>query len=85
MSDLTDFLIARIAEDEASIDRRDQTWESVTRDTAEVEAKRRIVERLGWWLDDPNPDPDPIGILFIAQQMASVYADHPDYRDEWRP
>ena len=41
---------------------------------AECEAKRRIVENA----QDPGDD------LFVAI-LALPYADHPDYREEWRP
>jgi hypothetical protein len=41
---------------------------------ADVEAKRRIVE---WDAEQPVDR----GVLNI---LASVYADHPDYREEWR-
>ena len=41
---------------------------------AECEAKRRIVQNA----QDPGDD------LFVAI-LALPYADHPDYREEWRP
>jgi hypothetical protein len=114
---ITEFLLARIAEDEDDaqdayydgqrwvpeeeavvaadrdlepalfLDRkRDAThaanW-SPARVLAECEAKRRIVADR----------PLPIGHFWDGQRaqhdnalrfLASVYADHPDYRDEWR-
>ncbi|MEV7584406.1 DUF6221 family protein [Streptomyces erythrochromogenes] len=56
---------------------------------AEVEAKRRIIadyeryvaERrraMGGWDSYPGESP-------ILAALAAVYADHPDYRDDWRP
>lgn len=56
---------------------------------AEVEAKRELLadyerfvaERrrmMGGW--DSYPEPSPVLTAF-----ATVYADHPDYRPEWRP
>lgn len=56
---------------------------------AEVEAKRVLLadyerfvaERrrmMGGW--DSYPEPSPVLMAFAA-----VYADHSDYRDEWRP
>ncbi|MFD9047667.1 DUF6221 family protein [Streptomyces zaomyceticus] len=56
---------------------------------AEVEAKRQIIKQheryaaerrrmMGGW--DPQSDDSP-----ILAALATVYADHPDYRDEWRP
>jgi hypothetical protein len=114
-SDLTDFLLARIAEDQhfGTHDRHlAKRWD------AECEAKRRIVERYSTCLaenerntadheafvaaggsefDEPDPvfytpidrtrttDPfEAAGLAFAVQALALPYADHPDYRDEWR-
>ncbi|MDR7253693.1 hypothetical protein J2X46_002683 [Nocardioides sp. BE266] len=100
MSDLTDFLLARVAED-ADVARvagasdpssRSSIWTSLRsgragvcdhgprgsveiqpdRVVAECEAKRLIVKR--WGGHDP-----------IIRLLALPYADHPDYREEWRP
>lgn len=86
---ITEFLLARIAEDESAADRvefrpyvGDGVPQSLTdRVLAECEAKRRIVEvaryapeGAGGW-----------GFRRTLRALASVYADHPDYRDEWRP
>ena len=30
-------------------------------------------------------DGDPYGVERTLRHLASIYADHPDYRDEWRP
>lgn len=117
MTDLAEFLLARIAEDEANwravLDReREGTPATLvhgehwaTRVLAECSAKRKIVERhkpvrswsggalqcehcadlchsrSGLGCEDPDapyPCPD-------IRDLASVYADHPDYREEWRP
>lgn len=68
---------------------------------AECEAKRRIVEMhradgapvvdlLGmeyefcWTCSDSGPDAQAWPCDTI-KALAAVYADHPDYRDEWRP
>jgi len=117
---LTEFLLARIAEDESVarnsalhfddgrranwleaasgvLDTGDELWtlgdSAISRHAerfdparvlAECEAKRRIVELV-------RPDPSmPVdsgrfvsaGVLML---LALPYADHPDYRDEWRP
>jgi hypothetical protein len=45
---------------------------------AEVEAKRRTVEEYATHPDEPWP-------LFPLYNMASAYAQHPDYREEWKP
>jgi hypothetical protein len=98
MLTLTEFLLARIAEDEsraraagadAMVGAR---WKHYPEDAynevqaislsyskrllAECEAKRRIVEQeadLSHW----NQTNTAI--------LAAVYADHPDYREEWKP
>jgi len=82
---LTEFLLARIAEDEARVagfwqgEDPDFFW-GPDRIRSECQVHRRIVERVyeehglrGELLD---------GIL---HDLAAVYADHPDYRQEWRP
>jgi hypothetical protein len=111
---LADFLLARIAEDEAvaravpevepksshsiftSLHEPTGTVEiSPARVLAECEAKRRAIEAAwqdqleieGEWgasrpieqmsAEDDNPA--------VIEALAAVYADHPDYRDEWRP
>lgn len=97
--DLAEFLLARIAEDEAEARRlverygcEDDTYWAANADDvvitlglgralAECEAKRRIVERAM-----PNESDDPRTERGrILRVLASVYADHPDYREEWRP
>jgi hypothetical protein len=96
---LTDFLLARIAEDER--DARDcKEWSDCfacptheTFDTARVlaecEAKRRIVERHNLIAAGQG---ETIELAFHEQGLfealhflALPYADHPDYREEWRP
>jgi hypothetical protein len=42
---------------------------------AECEAKRRIVE---WYGEEPGRVGPALGML------AAVYADHPEFREEWR-
>jgi hypothetical protein len=93
---LTEFLLARIAEDEAA-------WWGVTlgpRKSAECEAKRRVVGRAieaeaaaGAWTherlkaDARSPLPEwsrRDACVEAAADLAAVYSDHPDYRDEWR-
>jgi hypothetical protein len=103
---LTDFILARIAEDEAEAGHAYLVWDFFSGDgeslkarvLAECEAKRRIVERHSQTVecgnvgcqrrglsgmhcltcDDEWPCPD-------LRDLAVVYADHPDYRDEWKP
>lgn len=133
---LTDFLLARIAEDEAvargastlanwrydptkvnSVDREESVFagppgamaitiastgpaddpqsmrdaahiarHDPARVLAECEAKRRIVESL----IDMEPVEDErkgqvVTLRWVCHSLALPYADHPDYREEWKP
>lgn len=51
---------------------------------AECEAKRRIVEECA---NMPSNVAPPAAAVYhhVCRRLAAVYADHPDYRDEWRP
>ena len=118
---LTEFLLARITEDEAAAreattpnggsiyaDRNMLGTKLLThikrrnpaRVLAECEAKRRIVESLvdaedavtKYDSDDPNNPPaywqewgNLHALRLAAELLALPYADHPDYREEWRP
>jgi hypothetical protein len=91
--DLADFLLARIAEDEAEIAAGHDfatldssgwmghaaTW-GRERALAECAAKRRIVEKCteSYPL---NVDEGP----WILRELALPYAGHPAWREEWRP
>jgi hypothetical protein len=113
MSDLTEFLLARIADDEAlarashphakwwvdgpaeksgmwwvydagaKFKRREDAQfvahHDPARVLAECAAKRHIVE---WASDEVE------WVVYgddMLRALAAVYADHPDYRDEWKP
>lgn len=104
---LTDFLLARIAEDNvvarteaaqvaASARRGGRT--AATRRVVQCEAQRRIVELHG--PDDMldhcatclDGDFDTLGYPAregwpcpTLRALASVYTDHPEFREEWRP
>lgn len=112
---LTEFLLARFAEDEAKIralgDEPGRVWWHVTNEwlppvsdaaafaarfhpsrmLAECEAKRRIVEDFVVLHDDYQVTRDPstesrrLQAQISIAQLAAVYADHPDYEEEWRP
>jgi len=111
--DLRDFLLARIAEDEAVVHTRElwpvgtymDRW-SPARVLAECDAKRRIVREhrpfhvqtrndgLNWdyrrcvVCDPSDRDLEPSESYWpcpTAAALALVYANHPNYRDEWRP
>ena len=92
---LTDFLLARIAEDEAAVEMptgaRRNGKATARRRLAECQAKRAIVKASQEFVQ-----PGGRGTPFVwdgASEMAMaallalapVYADHPDYREEWKP
>lgn len=89
---LTEFLLARIAEDEARLRKAERPWSAphdpdcdyypgdtpctcnlLERLLAECEAKRRIVANA----QDPGDD------IFV-RLLALPFADHSDYREEWK-
>ncbi len=109
MSDLSSFLLQRIAEDEAAAravqgsepwatgqgsDTR-QYW--MLRVLADCEANRRIIEQCQEWLSYDAGQiwdwADRGSDLALARDaarrllklLALRYADHPDYREEWKP
>jgi len=96
VSDLVDFLLARIAEDEAVARKASvgsPQWHQTAGDRiaphvarwdparvlAECEAKRRVVER-----ETRSQTPITYRRQFVLRDLASVYADHPDYDPAWR-
>jgi hypothetical protein len=95
---LTEFLLARIAEDEECwrewlSEDSPGPWEQLL---AECEAKRRIVERAASEIAKADAkDSEQIersfdaGSAFFAHNtlldLATPYADHPDYDEAWRP
>lgn len=92
MSDLTEFLLARIAEDYADA-MSGWRWKGLpageyerlqARVLADCEAKRRIVEdRIH--LDTLRPGAIRAHSEWACRVLATIYADHPDCREEWRP
>lgn len=98
---LTEFLLARIDEDEVVVFALDLVCPPGTRRRerlpppvvtpdrvlAECKAKRRIVELHG---NDWNPRGkceacDEVGPCDTLHALALPYADHPDYDEAWRP
>lgn len=92
---LTDFLLARIAEDEELLglfynlggkaELLPERWK------AECQAKRRIVQDLEGRLQDEASDPEDKRLVWAASvaretlwSMAFPYSDRPDFREEWR-
>ena len=100
MSDLVEFLLARVAEEERLARRVQQRTRHeppatiggigdvglvgypYRRVLAECEAKRRIVE---WWMAGRDGDESGYDTHRLLTALALPYADHPDYRQEWRP
>lgn len=107
---LTEFLLARIAEDEAVARRAADDHYGVDgglrfgevgydtlpvltvdpgRVLAECEARRRIVEEVAYWVSQKPEDIEVPALVEVVcrplAHLAAVYADHPDYRGEWRP
>ena len=87
---LTDFLLARIAEDEDAARRvgtvrqpLDQA--SYFRVLAECDAKRRIVGLHHEILTICQGCANESYPCRTLRALALPYADHPDYREEWRP
>jgi hypothetical protein len=112
MTDLADFLLARIAETETvarAAMPAEGDWVTVTdgsgdevvlgmsgtRVIAECDAKRRIVALYLASRDGLAKETDELRRLLaetinesyveVLEQLALLYADHPDYREEWRP
>lgn len=80
---LPDFLLARIAEEERAAEAADDAanvhfftpGHTVERVLADCEERRQVVE--GW---------RHVGIRALPLRvMAVFYANHPDFREEWRP
>ena len=96
---LADFLLARIAEDEARI----KHWMKCRRPSggpcsctgnlrrfndrrhAECEAKRRIVERWKVLRLTPWATVEMRTLEYVMEWLALPYENHPDYREEWKP
>ncbi len=104
VNDLTEFLLARIVEDEAECrreiadgyggDQHESGWPS-NRVLADCEAKRRIVacavaakSRATRAVEMDWPSVVRLAAAVAYEDAmkfhALVYADHPDYREEWR-
>lgn len=94
---LTDFLAARIAEDEAAAwrhiaDADRHGWGSYPdRVLAECAAKRVIIEDFEMYAQDYRDAPSDFAAgrrhaaLLAVTRLAEVYADHRNYQQEWAP
>lgn len=97
MTDLAAFLIARIAEDEAWWHVRQQTEPKAPELLADCAAKRQLLNLhqprphsvlppvCEWCGPDTAVDLDGQWPCLHLKLLAAPYADHPDYRQEWRP
>jgi hypothetical protein len=99
---LSDFLLARLAEDEADVYPldTDESGKTIYADLGsarvlrEVEAMRRIVTYFAWEIAEATPQRRQrmtdmeFGRLLDAERtlghLATIWADHPDYREEWK-
>ena len=94
---LNEFLLARIAEDEAAwsggtdLATRPDFARLSRHMLADCAAKRAILTDVAYFLSQKPPH--MAGEVTAVEQfvqrplhhLAQSYADHPDYRDEWRP
>lgn len=78
---ITDFLLARIQEDETRATYYGPLAMGTARVLAECNAKREIIR---WWVDGL------IGYVRVDDELtspllplAAIYKDHPDYEQEW--
>ena len=90
MITLTDFLLARIAEDEADLCHccDDGLGTVVGFARADLAAKRRIVEAMAAPEELVTEDARRVAAiarLVVLGNLAAPYSDHPDWREEWRP
>lgn len=56
-----------------------------SRALAECEAKRRIVDALSEQIDLSHHEQTIADARYMLRFLALPFADHPDYREEWRP
>lgn len=94
---ITDFLLARITEEEAVARVAQHIPEAAMNITrwhparvlAECASKRHIVQYLGaceMGRDHIAADDAAYrAVWWVMSQMAKVYSEHPDYREEWKP
>ncbi len=90
MGSLSNFLLARIAEDER--DAAAHAYEGpankqrfARRVLVECETKRRIVEQGWWFCDVPGCSGSVDAREAVLRLLALPHADHPDYDEAWRP
>jgi hypothetical protein len=93
---LTEFLLARLDEQRTECDGTGEysgCWNLSEFAEQSVAAMRRIVGIWSLQMSEPEDDypTGPIGgegaevYYEVLQHLALPYADHPDYREEWKP
>lgn len=95
MSDLDAFLHARLDEDEANehldrISAEDRAALLADFDAGESPEYPHMEVGFGRWLAEVQAKRTILGLMgdpdaMILRVLALPYADHPDYRPEWRP
>uniref|UniRef100_UPI003F493226 DUF6221 family protein n=1 Tax=Arthrobacter silvisoli TaxID=2291022 RepID=UPI003F493226 len=89
---ITEFLEARIAEDEAAARKDRRHWSEVPspafsadRVLRDVASKRELIKRLTYVADYAWAGSYAVRDMGseMIQALAAVYADHPDYQKEW--
>jgi hypothetical protein len=93
---VTEFVLARIKEDEAAarVDLDGDAWGNpysegtgieltftAERVLAQCAAMRKIVEHC---VEQAHYTDTPPDAVFTIRALASIWADHPDWREEWR-
>ena len=82
--DIKDFLLARIAEDEAEAREALPEQDTVYGAHGFFEPTRVLAEcAFKRWLIGTYSGTREAFLMFRA--MATAYADHPDYQEDWRP
>ena len=85
---ITEFLLARIAEDEKDAidrvvlraeDRRSLTMDDAEKIHAEIAAKRAIIRRY------QDAEESYVALSYVIEALAAVYKDHADYDPAWSP
>lgn len=90
---IVEFLTVRLDEEAADIDGNpyDARYRDLEFGYADITAKRAIVEfmrsedAVGSGLTDAEGIARSLRAIAVLRWLASVYADHPDYRQEWKP
>jgi hypothetical protein len=90
ITDLVDFVLARLADEDADIHRRSgdrpADADELDRRAAEVHARREVVTSVQQLLelrDQPNEKAVRDLAVSILRSLATPFADHPAFREQW--